>query len=93
MNLFVLLIVRVLYLLTGLSELLLLIRAIMSWFPGVGGRFSDIIYSLTEPLLYPVRKLFELFNVNFGAFPLDIPFLVTFILISVIQTFLGAALI
>jgi len=86
------LIVRVLILLAGICQLLLFVRAIFSWVPGIGGKFSDFIYTVTEPILYPVRKLFDLFGANFGMSPIDIPFLVTFILLSLIETMLSLAL-
>jgi len=86
------LIIRVLILLTGLCQLLLLVRAIFSWIPGIGGRFADFIYTVTEPMLIPVRKLFDLFGVNLGMSPIDIPFFVTFILLSIIEMMLSLAL-
>lgn len=63
---------------------LLLIRAIFSWFPGQGGAFEQVIYSFTEPLLIPVRKLFDLLNIR-PNLPLDISFTVTCVLLVIIR--------
>ena len=92
MDILIYLIIRVLILLTGLCQLLLLVRAILSWIPGIGGRFADFIYTVTEPILIPVRKLFDLFGVNLGMSPIDIQFFVTFILLSIIEMMLSLAL-
>lgn len=92
MDILIYLIIRVLILLTGLCQLLLLVRAILSWIPGIGGRFADFIYTVTEPILIPVRKLFDLFGVNLGMSPIDIPFFVTFILLSIMEMMLSLAL-
>ena len=67
--------------------LLLFIRAIFSWFPGQGGAFANAIYTLTEPILYPVRKLFSLLDIR-SDLPLDISFSVTCILLVVIRMIL-----
>lgn len=67
--------------------LLLLIRAIFSWFPGQGGAFANAIYAVTEPILFPVRKLFSLLDIGFGS-PLDIPFYITCVLLAVIRMIL-----
>lgn len=92
METFLYLLVSVLSLLAGACQILLFIRAILSWFPGVGGKFADFIYKMTEPILYPVRKLFDLLGVNVGMSPIDIPFLITFILLAIIETMLSMAL-
>lgn len=42
----------------GIVELLILLRAIFSWFPvGRDGRFSVFVQTVTEPVLSPIRKL------------------------------------
>ncbi len=65
----------------------MLARAILSWFPSAGGKLNDFLYSVTEPFIYPVRVLFEKMN-WFAGLPIDISFLVTYLLISVILIFL-----
>lgn len=42
-----------------LINLILLIRIILSWLPIGRNAFTNLIYSLTEPLLYPIRELLK----------------------------------
>ncbi len=37
--------------------LLIFLRCILSWIPGLQNRFVEVVYNLTEPILAPVRKL------------------------------------
>jgi uncharacterized protein YggT (Ycf19 family) len=67
----------------------MLIRAVLSWFPGQGGAFADFINAVTEPLLYPVRKIFDLFDIRLDL-PLDISFSATCILLIMIRMFLSS---
>lgn len=73
----------------NIALLLLLVRAIFSWFPGQGGAFADFINAVTEPLLYPVRKVFDLFDLRFNL-PLDISFTVTCLLLIMIRMMLSS---
>ena len=62
-------------------ESAMFVRAIMSWFPFGEGKFSDFLYALTEPLILPVRLLFN--KMGWGTdLPIDIPFFITFLLLS-----------
>ena len=70
----------------SLSMLVLFVRAILSWFPGQGGTLERFIYACTEPLLMPVRKLFDLFDIR-PNLPIDLSFTVTFVLLVIIDTF------
>ncbi len=65
----------------------MLIRAILSWFPMNSNKFTDFIYSVTEPFIYPIRLLFERKG-WFSGLPIDISFLVSYLLISLILIFL-----
>ena len=49
-------------LILSVFQLAMLIRAIMSWFPGDSNKFEIFLYAITEPLILPVRKLFERLN-------------------------------
>ena len=62
-------------------QLAMFIRAIFSWFPMDENKFTDFLYAVTEPIVAPVRRLFERMN-WFRGFPLDMSFLVTYIIIS-----------
>lgn len=66
-------------------ELLLIARAILSWFPMLGGVVMDMLYSVTEPVLSPIRNL--LWKIPaLQSFPIDLSVLVAFLVIDVIRT-------
>ena len=68
------------------------VRAILSWFEPMGEwRISGFLYVLTEPLILPVRSLFELFG-WFEGLPIDIPFLVTTVILMLLKTVLAGVL-
>ena len=75
------------YLLIYLLHTAMFIRAIMSWFPMAEGKFSDFLFALTEPVIYPVRVVFDKLGIG-SSLPLDIPFFVTFLLLSFISMLL-----
>ncbi len=81
----------VIYTAIGALQMAMFARAVLSWFPGVGGRFEEFLYTITEPIIEPVRMLLDRFE-SVAGLPIDISFLVTFILLSVIQSMLGAFL-
>lgn len=89
MDTLIYLVLSVLSLLVSLAMLLLTVRAILSWFPGIGGKFSDTIRSLTEPILLPVRKFFYRIGLSSLLAPLDFSFLITYILLAAIQTIIS----
>ena len=67
--------------------LVLLARAIMSWFPmrsdsGLGG-LQHVLYQLTEPLLAPLRRVIP----PAGMF--DLSFMVLFFVIIILHSALG----
>ena len=64
----------------------MLIRAVMSLFTDGGAVFS-FVYSITEPIVIPVRKMFEKFNFA-SAMPIDISFMITYLLLSLLSTLL-----
>lgn len=67
-------------------SLLLLVRAVFSWFPTVrGGRIMEIVYVITEPILIPLRTLFERFGIGRGI-PFDLSFLATVIVLQIIAS-------
>ena len=73
----------------NIALLLLLVRAVLSWFPGQGGAFADFINAVTEPLLYPARKIFDLFDIRLDL-PIDISFSATCLLLIMIRMFLSS---
>ena len=75
------------YILITVIQAAMFVRAIMSWFPFGEGKFSAFLYALTEPIIYPIRALFDKMNWGVGL-PIDIPFFITFLLLSFISMFL-----
>lgn len=78
-------IITLIRLILRLFEILLFIRAILSWFPidrdNVVSRFLE---SATEPILLPVRKL--LFRIPaLQNFPFDLSYIVVFLLIQLLS--------
>lgn len=72
-----------------LAEIALFLRAILSWFDPMGeGRLSSFFYMVTEPLIYPVRRLFEKKG-WFEGTPIDVPFLVVILIIAVLRGLLA----
>ena len=63
------------------------VRAILSWFPVGDNKFTEFLYAVTEPVVYPVRLLFEKMN-WFQNLPIDVSFFVAYLLLS----FLGILL-
>ena len=61
----------------------MLVRAILSWFPLNSNKLVDFINAVTEPFVLPMRLLFEKLNL-FQNLPIDISFLSSYILISII---------
>ena len=69
-------------------QLAMLARAVLSWFPvDEDNRIMNFLYAVTEPVIMPVRALMEKFG-WFEGLPIDMSFFFTFILLSVLQTFL-----
>ena len=69
-------------------QLLMLIRAIMSWFPvDEDSAFMRFVFMATEPVIMPVRLLFSHFG-WFEGLPIDMSFFVTFLLLSILGMFI-----
>ena len=69
-------------------QLAMTLRAILSWFPIEPNKFTIFLNVITEPIVYPVRKLFEKMN-WFQNIPLDMSFMATYLIISILLLFLG----
>ena len=78
---------NVVVLLLTVIQFAMLARAILSWFPMEPNRFTDFLYGITEPFIYPVRALFERMG-WFRNLPIDISFMVAYLLISLVVMFL-----
>lgn len=68
--------------------LLMLVRAIMSWIPGVGGAALDLVVTMTEPVIYPVRLIIDRFTSK-SALPIDIAFIVAYLLLYLLELILS----
>ena len=66
----------------------MMIRAILSWFPIDSNRFTQFLVGITEPIVYPIRKLFQKLN-WFQDIPLDMSFMTAYIVLSIVLLFLA----
>ena len=75
-------------LLLGAVNIAMLVRAVTSWIPGLDGTWLDVVYMITEPIVAPIRGLFELFPI-FKNSPIDFSFLIAFLVLNIIQELLS----
>ena len=69
-------------------QLLMLARAIVSWIPmDEDSPVENFLYTVTEPVIAPVRALCDRFG-WFEGLPVDMSFFITFILLSVLTALL-----
>ncbi len=72
-------------------EILLFIRAILSWFPGAGiTKFGTIIYQVTEPILAPFRRMVSR-SVIQGNIMIDLSFVVAILIIELTKYLISLA--
>jgi YggT family protein len=70
-------------------QILIVIRAFLSWVsPDPNNSLVQFIYKITEPMLYPIRRLLP-FSLKFG---LDISPVIAFLAIIFLQQFLLSTL-
>ncbi len=75
--------------LLSILQLAMLASAIISWIPSLrGSALSNFIYQLTEPVIYPFRRLFRRFWPQAEQFPLDLAFLAAFVTISTFSRYI-----
>ena len=69
----------------GIYEYLFIARAIISWFPMLHGNpIVELLYSITEPVLAPIRAL--LWKIpGMADLPLDFSLLVAYLLIEILR--------
>lgn len=75
-------------LLLSAIQLAMMVRAILSWFPIEPNKLTHFLDVVTEPVIYPIRKLFEKMN-WFQNIPIDMSFMVTFMILSILLLFLA----
>lgn len=69
-------------LLLELFYVLLIVRAVLSWVPGVRNRLTDFVYMVTEPVLSPVRNLLNRSRFGNLSLPIDLSFLVVLFILT-----------
>lgn len=69
-------------LLLEMFYVLLVIRAVLSWVPGVRNRLTDFVYMVTEPVLSPVRNLLNRSRFGNLSLPIDLSFLVVLFILT-----------
>ena len=68
------------------------VRAILSWFTmGEQTKLGTFMYVVTEPVIMPIRALCNRFG-WFQGVPLDMPFLITMVILSFTGIFLQGAI-
>ena len=74
----------------SLLQIAMFARAILSWFidPLNEGGIVAFLTALTEPVILPVRALCAKMH-WFEGMPLDVPFLITVLLLAMIQSLIG----
>lgn len=85
MEVFLYVLVSTLSLLIDGITMLMFIRAIFSWFPTENpGKLQRVIHHMTEPVIAPVRKF--LWHMGwFQGLPIDMSFMVTYLLLMAVQ--------
>ncbi len=69
-------------------EFLMMGRAILSWLPmDDDNPVEEFLYTVTEPVIMPVRAVIDYFG-WFQSLPIDMSFLITFILLSILEMLL-----
>ena len=69
-------------LLLELFYVLLIVRAVLSWVPGMRNRLTDFVYMVTEPVLSPVRNLLNRSRFGNLSLPIDLSFLVVLFILT-----------
>ena len=69
-------------------QLAMTARAILSWFPIEPNKITQFLDIITEPVVYPIRKLFWKMN-WFQDIPLDMSLMAAYLLLSILLLFLA----
>ena len=85
-----LLVIGTVHALLGVVQLCMLVRAILSWFPVREDHpIATFTCMVTEPVIRPIRALFERMH-WFENMPIDMSFLVAYLLLTVVESVLLA---
>ena len=84
--------VQCLVIFIDILSLAMLARAVLSWFTmGEQSKIGAFLYVVTEPVILPGRALCNKFG-WFQGLPLDMPFLITMMILSLAGMFLQGAI-
>lgn len=90
MQVFLYVIARTVQLLLGFLELAMFLRAILSWFiTDDENRLMVFLYAVTEPIILPIRVLCSKIQA-LDESPLDVPFFITMLLLTLLNGLLPA---
>ena len=85
MQAFLYVIARTVQLLLGFLELAMFLRAILSWFiTDDENRLMLFLYAVTEPIILPIRALCSKIQA-LDESPLDVPFFITMLLLTLLN--------
>lgn len=75
--------------LIGIILFLMLVRALLSWFPLLDedSTVAELLFITTEPFVLPVRALLDRFEV-IRSLPIDISYMITMLLLGILRTIL-----
>lgn len=75
-------------LLVSTLQFMMLFRAVFSWMPlDEDSAIMNFIYFATEPIIIPVRMIVERSD-TVKSMPIDISFIISFVLLSIVQVML-----
>ncbi len=79
---------KILSALLGVMEILIVVRAVLTWISPTGGRWMDFLFWVTEPFLEPIRALFERWGF-FRHSPIDFSPLIAVLLLGLSSALLS----
>lgn len=81
--------IRFVVIFLNVLSLAMLVRAVLSWFMQDGeNAIVNFLYVMTEPIVMPLRLLCNALN-WFQGVPIDMPYLITMIILSISSTLLS----
>ncbi len=80
-------IAKVVQILLSVLSLAMFLRVILQFFTDEGNKLDTFCYAITEPFIVPIRMICDKMNVGQNS-PVDVPFFITYIIITVLQLIL-----
>ncbi len=91
MSIVVYVIANTVYYLIMAMQIMLLVRAVLSWVSDEDSALSRFFYYATEPILFPVRSLLDR-SETIRNMPIDISYMVAMLILIVIQFLLPTSI-